>query len=61
MAFIQLGAPPNFGSETSPMIGLIFAYEKKRSGADMQYRFELQSRQFQAVAILGITSFVRLP
>ena len=41
MAFIQLGAPSNFGSETSPMIGLIFAYEKKRSGADMQYRFQI--------------------
>lgn len=53
MAFIQLGAPSNFGSETSPMIGLIFAYEKKRSGADMQYRFRITVKAVSGSSYFG--------
>jgi len=53
MAFIQLGAPSNFGSETSPMIGLIFAYEKKRSGADMQYRFQITVKAVSGSSYFG--------
>ncbi len=53
MAFIQLGTPSNFGSETSPMIGLIFAYEKKRSGADMQYRFRITVKTVSGNSYFG--------
>lgn len=53
MAFIQLGAPSNFGIETSPMIGLVFAYEKKRSGADMQYRFRITVKTVSGNSYFG--------
>lgn len=55
MAFIQLGAPSNFGSETSPMIGLAFEYEKKRSGADMQYRFRVTVKTVSGNSWFGYT------
>lgn len=53
MAFIKLGTPSNFGSDHAPNIGLIFEYEKQRSGANMQYRLRITIKPVSGGSTFG--------